>query len=258
MLEFWFSGFASLLHPEVIAFLILGMAIGLFVGVLPGLGGTTALALLTPVTYGLDPVAALALAGGVMGGVPMGGAVTAILLNTPGQTANAVTCLDGYPLAQQGKAGLAIGAAASANAIGGIIGTISVLARPADRNRPRARLRAAGILPDRAAWPRACRHDHARQDAARPRRRRARIDDRLDRLQRRHRRAALHARHRVSVGRRASRARARRPLRRRRDDASLDQGRHHRQIRQRHPDHRHRRPVCWRRSSTGERSFADR
>jgi putative tricarboxylic transport membrane protein len=128
MLEFWFSGFVSLLHFDVIAFLILGMGIGLFVGVLPGLGGTTALALLTPVTYGLEPVSALALAGGVMGGVPMGGAVTAILLNTPGQTANAVTCLDGYPLAQQGKAGLAIGAAASANAIGGIIGTISVLA----------------------------------------------------------------------------------------------------------------------------------
>ncbi len=128
MLEFWFSGFVSLLAPDVIAFLILGMGIGLFVGVLPGLGGTTALALLTPVTYGLEPVSALALAGGVMGGVPMGGAVTAILLNTPGQTANAVTCLDGYPLAQQGKAGLAIGAAASANAIGGIIGTISVLA----------------------------------------------------------------------------------------------------------------------------------
>ena len=58
MLEFWFSGFASLLSFEVIAFLILGMGIGLFVGVLPGLGGTTALALLTPVTYGLDPVAA--------------------------------------------------------------------------------------------------------------------------------------------------------------------------------------------------------
>ena len=128
MLEFWFSGFVSLLQADTIAFLILGMGIGLFVGVLPGLGGTTALALLTPVTYGLEPVSALALAGGVMGGVPMGGAVTAILLNTPGQTANAVTCLDGYPLAQQGKAGLAIGAAASANAIGGIIGTISVLA----------------------------------------------------------------------------------------------------------------------------------
>jgi putative tricarboxylic transport membrane protein len=58
----------------------------------------------------------------------MGGAITAILLNTPGQAANVVTCLDGFPLAQQGKAGLAIGAAASSNALGGLIGTVSVLA----------------------------------------------------------------------------------------------------------------------------------
>jgi putative tricarboxylic transport membrane protein len=127
MLDLWLGGFQSLLDVNEITYLLIGMFIGLFVGVLPGLGGTTALALLTPVTFGMQPTEALALAGGVMGGVPMGGAVTAILLNTPGQTANAVTCLDGYPLAQQGKAGLAIGAAASANAIGGIIGTISVL-----------------------------------------------------------------------------------------------------------------------------------
>jgi putative tricarboxylic transport membrane protein len=63
-----------------------------------------------------------------MGAVPMGGSITAILLNAPGTAPNAATCLDGYPLAQQGKAGLAIGAAASANSLGGIIGTISVLA----------------------------------------------------------------------------------------------------------------------------------
>ncbi len=127
MLDVWLGGVQSLMDVNEILFLLIGMSIGLFVGVLPGLGGTTALALLTPVTFGMEATEALALAGGVMGGVPMGGAVTAILLNTPGQTANAVTCLDGYPLAQQGKAGLAIGAAASANAIGGIIGTISVL-----------------------------------------------------------------------------------------------------------------------------------
>jgi putative tricarboxylic transport membrane protein len=127
MLDVWLAGFQSLLDVNELLFLMIGMSIGLFVGVLPGLGGTAALAILTPVTFGMEPTEALALAGGVVGGVPMGGAVTAILLNTPGQTANAVTCLDGYPLAQQGKAGIAIGAAASANAIGGIIGTISVL-----------------------------------------------------------------------------------------------------------------------------------
>jgi putative tricarboxylic transport membrane protein len=127
VLDVWLAGFVSLLDVNELLFLAIGMSIGMFVGVLPGLGGTTALALLTPVTFGMEPTEALALAGGVLGGTAMGGAVTAILLNTPGQTANAVTCLDGYPLAQQGKAGLAIGAAASANAIGGIIGTISVL-----------------------------------------------------------------------------------------------------------------------------------
>jgi putative tricarboxylic transport membrane protein len=103
------------------------MVMGLVFGAIPGLGGTTALALLMPLTYGLDSIAAMALAGGVMGAVPMGGSISAILLNTPGSAPNAATCLDGYPLAQQGKAGLAIGAAASANALGGLIGTVSLL-----------------------------------------------------------------------------------------------------------------------------------
>src|SRR5277367_1480651 len=128
MLDVWLSGFLGLMQIRELTFLGLGMVIGLVFGAIPGLGGATALALLMPLTYGLEPFTALALAGGVMGAVPMGGSITAILLNTPGTAPNAATCLDGYPLAQQGKAGLAIGAAASANSIGGIIGTISVLA----------------------------------------------------------------------------------------------------------------------------------
>lgn len=128
MLEVWLGGLQSLLQPQVLAFVALGMVIGLIFGAIPGLGGSTAIALLMPLTYGMEPFTALALAGGVMGSVPMGGSITSILLNTPGTAPNAATCLDGYPLAQQGKAGLAIGAAGSANAIGAIIGTISVLA----------------------------------------------------------------------------------------------------------------------------------
>src|SRR6202142_4730650 len=127
MLHLWLSGIGGLLQARELMFLALGLAMGLFFGAIPGLGGATALALLTPLTYGLDPFTALALAGGVMGAVPMGGSITAILLNTPGTAPNAATCLDGYPLAQQGKAGLAIGAAASANSFGGIVGPISVL-----------------------------------------------------------------------------------------------------------------------------------
>jgi putative tricarboxylic transport membrane protein len=128
VLHLWLSGLGGLLQARELLFLALGMLIGLFFGAIPGLGGATALALLTPLTYGLDPFTALALAGGVMGAVPMGGSISAILLNAPGSAPSAATCLDGHPLAQQGKAGLALGAAASANAIGGIIGTISVLA----------------------------------------------------------------------------------------------------------------------------------
>jgi putative tricarboxylic transport membrane protein len=128
MLDVWLSGIEHLLQVRELLFLALGMVIGLIFGAIPGLGGATALALLMPLTYGLEPFTALALSGGVMGAVPMGGSITAILLNTPGAAPNAATCLDGYPLAQQGKAGLAIGAAASANSLGGIIGTISVLA----------------------------------------------------------------------------------------------------------------------------------
>src|SRR6202044_1606556 len=128
MFDAWVAGLEGLLQVKELMFLSLGMGIGLVFGALPGLGGATALALLMPLTYGLEPFTALALAGGVMGAVPMGGSITAILLNAPGSALSAATCLDGHPLAQQGKAGLALGAAASANAIGGIIGTISVLA----------------------------------------------------------------------------------------------------------------------------------
>lgn len=128
MLEVWLGGLQSLLQPQVLAFVALGMVIGLIFGAIPGLGGSTAIALLMPLTYGMEPFTALALAGGVMGSVPMGGSITSILLNTPGTAPNAATCLDGYPMAQQGKAGIAIGAAGSANAIGAVIGTISVLA----------------------------------------------------------------------------------------------------------------------------------
>src|SRR5580693_6159653 len=128
MFDAWVAGVEGLLQVRELMFLSLGMAIGLVFGALPGLGGATALALLMPLTYGLEPFTAVALAGGVMGAVPMGGSLTAILLNSPGAAPNAATCLDGYPLAQQGKAGYAIGAAATANSLGGLIGTISVLA----------------------------------------------------------------------------------------------------------------------------------
>ena len=182
MLDAWVAGVQGLLQVRELMFLGLGMAIGLVFGAMPGLGGATALALLMPLTYGLDPFTALALAGGVMGAVPMGGSITAILLNAPGTAPNAATCLDGYPLAQQGKAGYAIGAAASANSLGGIIGTVSVLAvLPVAKQLvllfgpPEFFLLAILALITVAG-------SLARQDAARPPHRRRRPDDRYHRL----------------------------------------------------------------------------
>jgi putative tricarboxylic transport membrane protein len=126
--ETLFSAVVELFVGGSILYLLAGVMLGLCFGVIPGLGGTTALALLIPVTYGMDSLDAMYLAGGVMGATSFGGSITAILLNTPGTAPNAATCFDGYPLAQQGKAGLAIGASAAASALGGLIGLFTLLA----------------------------------------------------------------------------------------------------------------------------------
>lgn len=128
MFSVWMSGFESLFVLKDILYLIAGVGFGMFFGLVPGLGGTTGLTLLIPLTFGLDTATSIALSAGVMGGVPMGSSISAILINAPGSAPNAATCLDGFPLAQQGRGGLAIGAAASANAMGGIIGTFVLLA----------------------------------------------------------------------------------------------------------------------------------
>jgi putative tricarboxylic transport membrane protein len=119
--------FQEVIFTDGFIFLLLGVLLGLVFGVIPGLGGTTALALLIPITYYMDSIDAMLIAGGVMGAVSFGGSVTAILINTPGTAPSAATCFDGYPLAQQGKAGLALGASAAASSLGGIIGLFTLL-----------------------------------------------------------------------------------------------------------------------------------
>jgi putative tricarboxylic transport membrane protein len=126
-LDLLYSSLVEVLTGGSLVFVLIGVALGLCFGVIPGLGGTTALALLIPVTYSMEPIDAMYLAGGVMGATSFGGSITAILLNTPGTAPNAATVFDGYPLAQQGKAGLAIGASATASALGGLIGLFTLL-----------------------------------------------------------------------------------------------------------------------------------
>lgn len=128
MLESTLAALQLLFTPVGALYLMLGVVIGLIFGVIPGLGGTTAIALLMPLTYAMQPAHAMALIGGIMGAVSAGGSISAILINTPGTAPNAATCFDGYPMAQQGRAGPAIGAAAMASTVGGLIGVVVLVA----------------------------------------------------------------------------------------------------------------------------------
>lgn len=117
------SQFAVLLTQLDLMLLMLGaVVLGLLIGILPGLGGSVALALLIPLTFSMGADAAVVLLISAYGTVTYGGAITSILLNTPGEATAAATTFDGYPLAQQGKAGKAITVAVLASALGGIFG----------------------------------------------------------------------------------------------------------------------------------------
>jgi putative tricarboxylic transport membrane protein len=120
------GGFAAALSPMNLAMAVLGALLGTLVGVLPGLGPTAAIALLFPLTTVLAPVPAIIMLSGIYYGAMYGGSTTAILLNIPGEVASVPTCLDGYPLAQQGRGGVALGVAAIGSFIAGTLGVVAL------------------------------------------------------------------------------------------------------------------------------------
>ncbi len=120
--------FAPLLSLELLAALFFGTLIGLILGILPGLGPTTGGALILPFTMALDPFAAIILLTSIYCAGTYGGAITAVLINTPGTPAAAATCLDGYPLAQKGEAGRALGVATVASTFGGVFSVFVLVA----------------------------------------------------------------------------------------------------------------------------------
>lgn len=113
-----------MLNARGILILLAGTVIGMIFGAIPGLSGVTAMVVLIPMTFGMDPVTAMLLLGAAYGAATYGGAVPAILINTPGEPPNAATVLDGFPMSQRGKSGTALGAAATASTLGGFIGLI--------------------------------------------------------------------------------------------------------------------------------------
>jgi putative tricarboxylic transport membrane protein len=110
-----------------ILYCFIGVVIGTFTGVLPGFGPTAAIALLIPVTFKLSFVSAIILLAGIYYGSMYGGSTTSILVNIPGEAASVITCLEGYPMAKQGRAGPALGISAFGSLIAGTISTLALM-----------------------------------------------------------------------------------------------------------------------------------
>ncbi len=127
MLDGMFSGLATALMPFNLLMVVVGCFAGTFIGMLPGLGPISAVALMIPITYTLDPSSGIILMAGVYYGAVFGGSTSSILINAPGCASTLVTTFDGYPLAQKNQAGKALALAAYASFTGGTIGAIILI-----------------------------------------------------------------------------------------------------------------------------------
>jgi len=112
-------GFEQALTPEALMFCLLGVSLGTFIGVLPGIGSLTTIALCLPLTFHLEPLLGLIMLAGIFYGAQYGSSTASILLNVPGSAPAAITCLDGYPMSCQGRAGIALFITTIASFIGG-------------------------------------------------------------------------------------------------------------------------------------------
>ena len=117
-------GFSVALDPMNILYCFIGVLLGTLVGVLPGIGPTATIAMLLPITFSLSPAGALIMLAGIYYGAQYGGSTTAILINLPGESSSAVTAIDGYQMAKQGRAGPALATAALGSFFAGTVGTL--------------------------------------------------------------------------------------------------------------------------------------
>ncbi len=127
MLDGIFTGLGTALMPFNLMMVVVGCFAGTFIGMLPGLGPISAVALMIPITYGIDPSSGIILMAGVYYGAVFGGSTASILINAPGCASTVVTAFDGYPLAQKGQAGKALALAAYCSFTGGTVGAIILL-----------------------------------------------------------------------------------------------------------------------------------
>jgi putative tricarboxylic transport membrane protein len=121
-------GFAAALSLQNLGFCLIGVLLGTLIGVLPGIGPLATIAMLLPITFDLNALSSLIMLAGIYYGAQYGGSTTAILVNMPGESSSVVTCLDGYQMARQGRAGSALAIAAIGSFFAGCVGTVFIAA----------------------------------------------------------------------------------------------------------------------------------
>ncbi|BCH67851.1 MULTISPECIES: tripartite tricarboxylate transporter permease [Rhizobium/Agrobacterium group] len=121
-------GFSVAFTPVNLSLAFIGCLVGTLIGVLPGVGPIATIAMLLPITFGLDPTGALIMLAGIYYGAQYGGSTTAILVNIPGEASSVVTALDGHQMARQGRAGVALGVAAIGSFFAGTVATVVIAA----------------------------------------------------------------------------------------------------------------------------------
>lgn len=119
-------GFATAALPVNLAFCFVGVLLGTLIGVLPGIGPTATIAMLLPITFNFEPATSLIMLAGIYYGAQYGGSTTAILINLPGESSSAVTAIDGYQMAKQGRAGPALATAALGSFFAGSVATVLI------------------------------------------------------------------------------------------------------------------------------------
>src|SRR5919112_3903611 len=120
------NGFSVALTPINLWYTFLGVFMGTIIGVLPGIGPSAGIALLIPVTFGMNPTSALIMMAGIFYGTKYGGSTTSILIRTPGEAASVMTSIDGYEMAKNGRAGAALAVSAIGSFIAGTIGVVAL------------------------------------------------------------------------------------------------------------------------------------
>jgi putative tricarboxylic transport membrane protein len=123
---FLMQGFAVALQPENMMLMMVGIILGVLIGVLPGLGGANGIAILLPLTFAMSPVSAVIMLSCIYWGALFGGAITSILFNIPGEPWSVATTFDGYPMAQQGRAGEALTAAFTSSFVGAFVAVVMI------------------------------------------------------------------------------------------------------------------------------------